>query len=98
MVDATLSTFPVSRMGCDAPIKDLICAELTRVDAGSVIFELLSRVGRVEYSKCKRMTRRDARTCGHRSAYCTRSSIISTLVPVFLLSQILLRQTVSSCF
>lgn len=33
---ATLSTFPVSLMGCEAPMKLLMCAALTRGDTDSV--------------------------------------------------------------
>jgi hypothetical protein len=41
----TLSTFPVSLIGCDAPMKLLIRAELTRGDTDSVdISKVMSRV------------------------------------------------------
>lgn len=38
----TLSTFPVSLTGCDAPIKVLMRAELTRGDTDSVDISKLS--------------------------------------------------------
>jgi hypothetical protein len=40
----TLRTFPVNLMGCVAPMKSLIRAELTRGDTGSLD---ISRYGRV---------------------------------------------------